>query len=329
MLISEQQNEQFSWKTRFRELAEGLGFIKVGFTGAQPLKELALYLEESINEGYVTPFVPTDITLRTNPQAVWPECKTVAVLAYPLPLTAQPQANEAVLSRSAVGEDYHRVLRIKLEELSQKLLEAGWPSNNIRLQVDTGPLNERGFALRSGVGWLGNNQQLIIPGVGSFVALALLLLDQELPPDEPIANLCGTCQNCIRACPARLLGKKYFNASQCLSYLTQTKERLTGKQAESLGRRLFGCDTCQEVCPHNQGVIRREEETKTKAEVMSRGVDPYQVLIMTKAEFNERFRKTAAGWRGKGILQRNAYRIMENLQDERRISWLKENKSKK
>lgn len=264
----------------------------------------------------------------------------MVVLAYPLPLTSQPQANEGVVAHSAVGEDYHRVLRSRLDKLLQKLSEAGWPSEQVHFQVDTGPLNERGFALRSGLGWAGRNQQLIIPRVGSFVALALVLLDQELPPDEPMENQCGTCQKCLQACPAQILGKQYFIATQCLSYLTQSKEGLTDEQTKSLGQRLFGCDTCQEVCPHNQSFLRREEEGMAKAEGqshksnsdeterLSRGVDLYEVLTLTKAQFNERFRGTATGWRGKGILQRNAYRIMENLQDERRILWLNENRDK-
>lgn len=315
----------------------------MGFTGAQPLLDLTQYLKGTEKEGCFTPFVEADITLRTDPQAVWAACKTVVVLAYPLPLTSKSQPNEGVLARSSVGEDYHHVLHSRLDKLLQKLREINWPSEQIQLQVDTGPLNERGFALRSGLGWAGRNQQLIVPGVGSFVALALVFLDQELPPDEPMDNLCGTCQKCIQSCPAQVLGKEHFVATQCLSFLTQSKERLSDGQAKSLGQRLFGCDTCQEACPHNQGFLRREEEAQNKVQRQSynrtegvsysdeatclrRGADLYEVLNLTKAQFNERFRWTAAGWRGKGILQRNAYRIMENLQDERRIAWLNENK---
>lgn len=287
------------------------------------MPELAHYLEKANQEGYFTPFVEKDITLRTAPQAVWPECKTVVVLAYPLPLTSRPQEQEGILARSSVGEDYHNVLKTKLEKLGQELIEEGWPSEQIRYQVDTGSLNERGLAIRAGLGWSGCNQQLILPGIGSFVALALVLLDQEMPPDSLLENQCGNCRRCIEACPAHILGKEHFGASQCLSYLTQSKERLSDEQAKSLGQRLFGCDTCQEACPHNQGFLRREESGEAKS--LSRGVDLYDVLTLTKAQFIERFRGTAAGWRGKGILQRNAYRVMENLQDERRMDWLKEN----
>lgn len=309
------------------------------FTGAQPLTELADYLRKRENEGYATPFAETHVDLRTNPKAVWPPCQTIGVLAYPLPLTSEQKEGEGVIARSAVGEDYHNAVRVQMEELIRKLVQAGWPSEPPRFQVDTGPLNERGFAIRSGLGWAGRNQQLIIPGVGSFVVLALLLLDQELPPDEPVPNQCGSCQKCIHACPAQLLGDKPFVADQCLSYLTQSKDILTERQGKSLGNRLFGCDTCQEACPHNQMFLKLEAEIKANSQGqngngndlrgLSRGIDLMEMLTLTKAQFDKYFRSTAAGWRGKGILQRNAYRVMDNFQDERRISWLKENKDNK
>lgn len=330
--------EQHLWKVQIGEYAKRLGFIKMRFTGAQPLTDLADYLRKRENEGYATPFAEANIDLRTNPKAVWPQCQTIGVLAYPLPFTFKPKEGEGVIARSAVGEDYHNAVRVRMEELIRKLVEAGWPSEPPRFQADTGPLNERGFAMRSGLGWAGRNQQLIVPGVGSFVVLALLLLDQELPPDEPLANQCGSCQKCIQACPAQLLGDKPFAADQCLSYLTQSKDVLTEKQGKSLGNRLFGCDTCQESCPHNQTFLKLEGEIKAnlhdyndgnETRGLSRGIDLLEMLTLTKDQFNKHFRRTAAGWRGKGILQRNAYRVMDNLQDERRISWLKENKDNK
>lgn len=331
--------EQLSWKTKICQYAKSLGFINIRFTEAKPLTDLADYLENREKAGSSTPFVETSIDLRTDPTAVWQQCQTVGVLAYPLPLTTKPKEGEGVIARSAVGEDYHRVVRLRMEELVQNVAKGGWPSELPRFQVDTGSLNERGFAIRSGLGWAGRNQQLIIPGVGSFVALALMLLDQKLPTDMPLANQCGACQKCLQACPAHLLGDKPFSADQCLSYLTQSKENLNEEKRKSLGNRLFGCDSCQEACPHNQMYLRQEEidsnlnernvyqdQSSLEFERIHRGIDLMEILTLTKAQFNDRFRNTAAGWRGKGILQRNAFRVMENLQDERRISWLKEYK---
>lgn len=313
--------DPLAWKARFRDIALELGFIRIGFTSAAPLNALAKHLKERDEAGYNTPFEESNFLQRTEPQAIWASCQTVVVLAYPLPLTSEAGEEAGILSRSAVGDDYHRVVQGRMEEFGQKVTEAGWPSETPRVQVDTGPLNERAFAIRSGLGWAGRNQQIIIPGVGSFVTLALLLLDQVLPPDEPLANECGTCRNCIQVCPAQILGKENFIANQCVSYLTQSKEALTDEQGKRLGRRLFGCDVCQEACPHNRTYLKCEDTP-----FPSRGVDLYDVLTLTKAGFNDRFRSTAAGWRGKGVLQRNAYRIMENLKDVRRIQWINENK---
>jgi epoxyqueuosine reductase len=210
---------------------------------------------------------------------------------------------------------------------------AGWQYERPRLQVDTGPLNERAFALKAEIGWIGRNQQLIIPEVGSFVSLALLLLDQELMQvgmqvgtvihlhQMPRGNQCGGCRKCVEACPAQILGKAEFAANQCLSYLTQSKEVLSKEQVARLDKRLFGCDTCQEVCPHNQSWLKKEESSES---TLTRGEDLWRVLNLTKSEFNQRFKSTAAGWRGKGILQRNAYLALKKFEASRLYEWEEE-----
>jgi epoxyqueuosine reductase len=218
-----------------------------------------------------------------------------------------------------VGEDYHHFMDQKIKRLVEIMATNGW-SGTSRWQVDTGPLIERGFAIRAGIGWIGRNQHLIIPGCGSFVALALLLLDQEIEPDHPlIPDQCGTCQRCVQACPAQILGKDPFAAKHCVSYLTQSKEVLTPEEGEQLGLRIFGCDTCQEACPHNQ---KRIEEEHASSSSLRRGVDLLETLNLSKGEFHRRFKATAAAWRGKGVVQRNAFLALRNGQDGRYEPWL-------
>ncbi len=345
------------WKKNIKKWAADLGFVAAGFTSAAPVEGLKEMLERRAARGEATSFESVEWELRVNPKAVWPECETVVVLAYPLPLSTPARAGEGVLARSAVGEDYHRLVQEKLEALSAKILEDGWPSLPPKTQVDTGPLVERAFALRAGVGWIGRNQQLIVPGYGSFVALALLLLDRELAPDCPVSDQCGACTLCRTACPAQVIGRETFAARRCFSYLTQSKEVLDRESAQRLGGRIFGCDTCQEVCPHNRERIEQERERAQELEQERkqelerdrvqeqmhekehkrqgepvpfmlnnnyRGVDLYDTLNLTKGEFNRRFRASAAGWRGKGILQRNAYLALKQAGDPRLQAWLKE-----
>jgi len=316
-------DEQLRWKTNIQRWGKELGFVAIGVTTAEPIDNLVPLLKARINQGVATSFEVKDIELRIDPQAGWESCQTVMALAYPLPYSSVPQEGEGVLARSAVGEDYHHMVAQKIHRLVDIMASNDWPGTS-RQQVDTGPLVERAFAIRAGIGWRGRNQNLIIPGYGSFVVLALLLLDQELEPDQPaLPDPCGTCQSCVQACPAQILGKELFAAKHCVSYLTQSKEVLTPEERARLGLRLFGCDTCQEACPHNQARIEAELASSAHS-ALRRGVDLMATLNLTKGEFNQRFKATAAGWRGKGVLQRNAFLALRNLQDGRSERWLVE-----
>ena len=318
--------EQMQWKTNIKRWGQELGFVSIGFTSAEPIDSLAPLLQARFDQGLATPFEVKEIELRINPQEVWQHCQSVVALAYPLPYSSFPQEGEGVIARSAVGEDYHHFLAQKLNCLVEIMAINDWPGTS-RWQVDTGPLVERAFAIRAGIGWNGRNQHLIIPGCGSFVVLALLLLDQEIEPDHPpIPDQCGTCQRCVQACPAQILGKDPFAAKHCVSYLTQSKEVLTPEECKRLGLRIFGCDTCQEACPHNK---KRIEEEQASSSSLQRGVDLLETLNLTKEEFQRRFKATAAGWRGKGILQRNAFLAIGNLQDGRCKLWLAEREKDK
>ncbi|MDR3542155.1 MAG: tRNA epoxyqueuosine(34) reductase QueG [Desulfosporosinus sp.] len=319
-----ESDEKIGWHTNIKKWGYELGFVAIGFTSAESVKGLAQVLEARRDLDLATPFEEKEIELRIDPQVGWQDCQTVVVLAYPLPDTAPPQEAEGILARSAVGEDYHCVLRQSINQLIDTMVSNGW-TGTPRWQVDIGPLVERAFAIRAGIGWIGRNQQLIIPGYGSFVALALLLLDQEIPVDCPSLDQCGACQRCVEACPAHILGKEPFAAKHCVSYLTQSKEILTDEEYRRLGLRIFGCDTCQEVCPHNQQ--RMENELAASAPFpLRRGVDLLETLNLTKGEFQRRFQVTAAGWRGKAVLQRNAFLALQNIRDPRLRLWLADHK---
>jgi len=328
--------EQMQWKMKIKNWAYELGFVSVGFTSAEPIDGLELLLKARTEQGAATPFESKDIKQRVDPQAVRQDCKTVIALANPLPSTVPPLKGEGVIARSGVGEDYHRVIYRKMNSLVEIMINNKWQGSP-RFQVDTGPLVERAFAVRAGIGWIGRNQHLIIPGYGSFVALALLLLDQEISQDYPlIPEQCGNCQKCVCACPAQIIGQEPFAAKKCVSYLTQSKEVLTSEERHRLGLRIFGCDTCQEVCPHNQKWLEEEQMSTDLVSCSSaastpfgRGVNLYEILNLTKGEFIKRYKTTAAGWRGKGVLQRNALLALRNAQDARSEQWLAEREKDK
>ncbi|MCI0681587.1 MAG: tRNA epoxyqueuosine(34) reductase QueG [Gemmataceae bacterium] len=249
---------------------------------------------------------------RRHPAAILPDVRSVVMLGLNY-YGAAPSAGEARIARYACGEDYHVVLRRKLNELLA-WVQAEVPGARGRGVVDTAPLLERDFARRAGLGWFGKNTMLIHKRLGSFFFLAALLLDLDLHPDAPFeARHCGTCTACLDACPTQaFVGPYQLDARRCISYLTI---ELRGPVAEELragvGPWLFGCDICQDVCPWNRKAPwGREPALQPHADLEA--LDPAELVGITDAEFRRRFRGTAL-WRTKRQgLARNAALVLGN-----------------
>ena len=147
---------------------------------------------------------------------------------------------------------YQHVMRQRLEALG-RWLEARVPGCRWAVQVDTGPLVDRAWAERAGLGWVGKNACLIVPGRGSWVFLGELVTDVALPPDQPVAEACGDCDLCLRACPTQaFIGPRQLDPRRCVSFLSQKPGMLAPDERAALGQSLYGCDACQVVCPYNR-----------------------------------------------------------------------------
>lgn len=183
---------------------------------------------------------------------------SVISLAFRYPANPEYRPGALRFARYALGDDYHEVLRERLQPVCRRLNDAGWRT---RICVDSAPILERYWAVRAGLGFIGRNRQLIIPGIGSYLFLAEIITDLPLPPDTPCKGACPPdCDACLRACPHGALGETAqgeginpagLNARHCLSYLT-IENREAHLPFTLPANRPYGCDLCQEICPFNR-----------------------------------------------------------------------------
>jgi epoxyqueuosine reductase len=240
-----------------KQLAAQFGFDQCGIAQAEQLDEDASRLEAWLFKGYhgSMHYMERHFDLRINPGKLVPGAKSVITLLMNyFPHTLQ-RPDAPVISKYAYGQDYHQVIRPKLNELLYEL-RSHFGKIQGRGFVDSAPVLERTWAVRSGLGWVGKNGNLINKSAGSFFFIATLITDLDLEPDTPFASdYCGTCTRCIDACPTdAILPNKVIDGSRCISHFTiELRELLIPHElAGKLENRLFGCDICQDVCPWNR-----------------------------------------------------------------------------
>lgn len=234
-----------------------LGFDYCGIAKAVQLDDEAFKLERWLNNGFhgKMHYMENHFDLRINPQKLVPGAKSVITLLinyYP----DNHQSNDShKISKYAYGEDYHTVIKKKLKVLLEKIKQEIGEVNG-RGFVDSAPVLERSWAVKSGLGWVGKNGNLINKNSGSFFFIATLIVDLELKYDDPFAkDFCGTCTKCIDACPTEAITEnKVINGSKCISYFTiELKDALLPDEMKNkFSNWMFGCDVCQDVCPWNR-----------------------------------------------------------------------------
>ena len=240
-----------------------LGFSACGFAKAEPVsEEMAAVLDRWTASGYHAEmgYMERNRDLRLDPTQLVPGCRTLIVVAlnyYPKQILPREGFQIAYY---AYGKDYHRVVKDKLHQLLAYIKTLA-PEVEGRAFCDTAPLLERYWAVKVGLGFVGLNRQLIIPGKGSYFFLGVLAVNMDLesdPHDMPLS--CGGCKRCLLACPTGALTRDGIDCRRCLSYLTiEHRGPIPEEMAHKLGRRIYGCDTCQQVCPHNKNAESTEE----------------------------------------------------------------------
>ncbi|GAA4710958.1 tRNA epoxyqueuosine(34) reductase QueG [Brevibacillus fulvus] len=303
------------------EYAHKIGIDKIGFASAEPFVELKQRLIEHREKGYESGFEEPDLDKRTQPELLLEGAQSLIAIAiaYPSKLENAPKsvpgAYRGLLSRSAWGMDYHQVLRDKLQKLTEYIYQLE-PNARVESMVDTGALSDRAVAERAGIGFSGKNCMIITPEFGSWVYLGELLTNLPLPPDTPIDEGCGDCSLCVDSCPTgALVQGGQLNAQKCISFLTQTKGFIPDEYRAKIGNRLYGCDTCQMVCPKNKGKhFNHHPELQPDPEVVKPLLIP--LLTMGNKEFKEKFGTSSASWRGKKPIQRNAIIALAHFKDK-------------
>ncbi len=304
-----------AWREFALARSAALGFELAGVAAAEAWPELGRFAEwlaagRSAGMSYLARPAPAAAGepagyAREDIRRVFPWARSI-VCCGQLYHTAQPRSIERTdpgrgwISRYAWGDDYHQALQSRLERLAEAMRAAGGGSKDgceedqFRVYVDTGPLVERVYARRAGLGWQAKNTCLIHPRLGSYFFLGALICSFEIAADSPLPDRCGSCRRCIEACPTQALDPPYqMDAGRCLAYLNiEHRGPIPEPLRAAMGKQIFGCDICQDVCPWN-----RKAPVTLRPEFQPRPglVDPELEGLagMSEEDYRRRFRGSA------------------------------------
>jgi len=314
-------------KEELSRRAKAAGFQLFGVARAEPLGEELAHLRAWLAHGDAAgmAFMAMHAKGRCDPGRLLKGARSVVMVGMsyaqePPDLSLLTEQREGQIARFALGRDYHHVLQPRLEQMARWLEGETQGEAKSRCVVDTGPLLERAFAHRAGLGFVGKNTCLTHPLYGSWIFLAALITNVEMTADEPMGSRCHGCRLCLDACPTGALYEPFrLDARRCLAYWTvedhgSMETRIMG----GMGDRLFGCDACQEVCPFNRAALRCEEPELYPGFAPGRLSGSNATLgaiarIRSNREFQRAFRGSSlARARLKGML-RNAAVVAGNL----------------
>jgi epoxyqueuosine reductase len=305
---------------RVREVAREAGFDLVGIAGAAAPPELAFFAEwvERGHAGEMA-YLTSQVAKRSDLRLAFPWARSVICVGLqydtPHPYSTAAPPERGWISRYAWGDDYHDVMKAMLERVVERL-RGEIPSFEARTYVDTGPIVERAWAAAAGLGAWGKNTCLLHPEHGSWFFLGEIVTDLELSPDGPRADMCWSCTACLEACPTGALPAPYvLDATRCLSYLTiELKGPIPEAQREGVGRHVFGCDICQDVCPWNRK-RRQHGGDPFEPRPDSVGPDLAGLAALDDEAFRDRFRRSPVKRAKRRGLLRNVAVALGNAGD--------------
>lgn len=292
-----------------KEKAIFFGFTACGFAKATELTADARYLEQWLNQQQHADmqYMANHFEKRIDPRKLVDGAKTVISLSYNYYQPNQKPHHQTKIAMYALGKDYHKIVKDKLF-LLLNYIKTQVGDVNARCFVDSAPVLERAWAVRSGIGWVGKNTNLLTKRQGSYYFLAEIILDVELDFDSPVKDYCGSCTKCIDACPTAAIEAPYqLNAAKCISYHTiESKEAaIPSNYHGKFDNWLYGCDICQQVCPINSQAKQNNEAAFTPIDFL---------LTATKADWEKMNEETFAKiFRDSSIKRTGLVNIKRNL----------------
>jgi epoxyqueuosine reductase len=289
--------------------AKQVGFDLIGFAKADVLENESNNLKEWLNKKYQAgmDYMSKNFDKRKDVRKIIPEAKSIISLGlnYYTPEEYSNQKNKGKISRYAWGKDYHLIIWSMLNELEEELKKID-PQFECISYVDTGPVMDKAWAVRAGLGWLGKHTNVINREIGSWFFIANIITNYEFDYAEKIPDFCGTCTACIDACPTKAIVQEYVvDANKCISYLTiENKKEIANEFNGKFDNWLFGCDICQDVCPWNQ---KFPVETLVKDFLpQNKELNLNKILGMNEEEFKEKFKASPVKRAKLSGLKRNA-----------------------
>jgi len=283
-LIAHQRSQEV------KKWASELGFIDCGISISGFLQDEAPRLESWLSKGYhgKMAYMERHFDERLDTQRLVPGSKSVISLLYNYFPEQSLTGGDTQIAKYAYGEDYHFVVKDKVKILFDQI-KLHWGDVEGRYFVDSAPVLEKAWAVKSGLGWVGKNANLIQKQVGSFFFIAELIIDIDLEQDGPTTDHCGTCTRCIDACPTEaIIAPQVVDGSKCIAYFTiELKESIPETYKGQWSNWVFGCDVCQDVCPwnrfskpHNESRFKPKEEilNKTQKEWLETTVEDFKKL---------------------------------------------------
>ncbi len=298
-----------------KSLARDAGFDLVGIARPAAPEPLGFF-REWVALGYAGEmgYLTSQVERRSDLKVAFPWARSLIVVGLQYdtshPYSTEAPARSGWISRYAWGDDYHDVVKARLDALVERLRETAG-GFQAKTYVDTGPIAEKAYAAAAGVGAYGKNTCLLHPEHGSWFFLGVAVTDLELAPDAPRADMCGSCTACLEACPTQAFPEPYvLDATRCISYLTiEVKGAIPEPLRPGMGRHVFGCDICQDVCPWNR---KRQHRGEASFEPRPGALAPDlgELAALDQRAFGERFRRSPVKRaRRRGLLRNVAVAI--------------------